>query len=805
MAKPLLSKKKALAAQEFLARAMQFHQMGLLAEAEAAYAEVLAADPRQAQAQHLLGTLRGQQGRFDEALALVGGALRMQPNSPAVLSDHGLILHKLARHAEALATFDKVLTIKGDHVAALSNRGNVLSELGRHDEAIASYDCALATRPDHLPALVNRGHALAALGRHAEALQSFERALALRPDDADAHGGRGQVLCALARHEEALQSFDRVISLRPGLADAHYGRGNALAGLRRYEEAVASYDRALAIAPHHAAACDNRGNALAALKRYEAAIASYLQALVADAANARVLNNLGTALKELGRYAQALARYDEALAIRPDFADALYNRGNVLKEMRRYEEARAAYHEARRISPDHPDAFGLLDVAAGLCDWDEAEQLSEELAGRMASSRAFIGPFTWLGLNDDPALQLRCAQNYIDDKVPVRPQPLRRGGVLGKERIRLAYLSADFREHATAFLVAELFELHDRVRFEVIGISFGREEDSAMRRRLVAGFDQFHDVRSRSDREIASLMRDLDVDIAVDLKGYTQESRPEILAQRGAPVQVNYLGYPGSMGADFVDYVIADKVVLPFDQQPFYTEKIVHLPDCYQVNDRQRRIADRGSSREEEGLPSQGFVFCCFNNNYKITRPVFGVWMRLLRDIPQSVLWLLRDNAGAEHNLRRQAAAYGVDASRLVFAPRTKLDVHLARQRHADLFLDTLPYNAHTTASDALWAGVPVLTCLGRSFAGRVAASLLHSVGLPELVASTLDDYETIARRLAGEPALLAGLRERLSRNRLTQPLFDSARFCQHIEAAYATMRDISARGELPRSFTVAG
>ncbi len=803
MVKPLLSKKKALALQEALGRAVELHRMGLLAQAEAAYAQVLATNPRQAQAQHLLGVLRGQQGRYDEALKLIGGALKTQPNSAIILSDHGLILHKIGHHAQALASFDKALALKPDHPAALSNRGNVLSDLGRYEEALASYDGALRISPDHPAALNNRGNALAALGRHPEALATFERALAIRPDDADAHGGRGRVLAALGRPAEALASLDKALAIRPDHAEAHYARGNVLAALRRYEEALASYDRALAIQPRHAAACDNRGNALAGLKRYAEAVSSYQRALAIEPGNAGTHNNLGTALKELGRYEDALASYDRALAIRPEFADALYNRGNVLKEMRRYEEALAAYRRARGISPDHPDAFGLLDVLAGLCEWAEAQRLADELASRMAVTSAFIGPFTWLGLNDDPSLQLRCAQNYIADKVPIRPKPLWDGTVFRNERIRLAYLSADFREHATAYLAAELFELHDRARFEVLGISFGRDDGSAMRRRLVGAFDQFHDVRTRSDREVAELLRDLNVDIAVDLKGYTQDCRPEILAFRPAPIQVNYLGYPGTMGADFVDYVIADKVVLPFDQQLFYTEKIIHLPDCYQVNDRQRSIPDRPPTRSEAGLPENGFVFCCFNNNYKITAPVFDVWMRLLTSVPNSVLWLLRDNAGAQHNLCRQAQARGVAAQRLVFANREKLSDHLARHRLADLFLDTLPYNAHTTASDSLWAGVPVLTCRGRAFAGRVAASLLHAIGLPELVTSTLDEYESLARRLAEDSVLLGGIRERLARNRLTQPLFDSRRHVRHIEAAYATVWDIWQRGEGPRSFAV--
>jgi protein O-GlcNAc transferase len=369
--------------------------------------------------------------------------------------------------------------------------------------------------------------------------------------------------------------------------------------------------------------------------------------------------------------------------------------------------------------------------------------------------------------------------------------------------VRIAYLSADFHRHATAYLMAELFERHDRSRFEIIGVSFGVDDKSEMRKRLVAAFDQFYDVRRKSDEEVAKLLHDRQVDIAIDLKGYTTDSRPGFLAYRPTPIQASYLGFPGTMGAEFIDYIIADETVVPFEHQPFYAEKIVHLPDCYQVNDTKRKIAERMPTRQEVELPEEGCVFCCFNNNWKITPEVFGVWMRLLHAVEGSVLWLLGDNESAERNLRKEAQARGIDPARLVFAGRLPLEDHLARHRLADLFLDTLPYNAHTTASDALWVGLPVVTRLGESFAGRVAASLLNAIGLPELVTHSIEDYEALALRLAKDPSLLEGYRNRLATNRLTHPLFDTDRFRRHIEAAYLQMWEIWQRGEQPRSFAV--
>jgi predicted O-linked N-acetylglucosamine transferase (SPINDLY family) len=351
--------------------------------------------------------------------------------------------------------------------------------------------------------------------------------------------------------------------------------------------------------------------------------------------------------------------------------------------------------------------------------------------------------------------------------------------------------------------MAELFERHDRNKFEILGISSGPDRRSEMRSRLIAAFDRFVDVRRLSDADVARLLREAEADIAVDLKGFTQNCRPSILAHRPAPIQVNYLGYPGTMGAEYIDYIVADEFVIPRDHQIHYSEKVVYLPDCYQVNDRKRKIAERPPARAEVGLPEHGFVFCCFNNNFKMTPRIFDIWMRLLQRVDQSVLWLLQGSTAAESNLRREAQVRGINPSRLIFAPRMKLQQHLARHRLADLFLDTLPYNAHTTASDALWTGLPVVTCAGTTFAGRVAGSLLQAVGLPELVTNALEDYEALALRLATQQGLLQEIKGKLAKNRLTTPLFDTGRFCGHIEAAYTAMWDIHQRGEPPKAFMV--
>jgi predicted O-linked N-acetylglucosamine transferase (SPINDLY family) len=438
-----------------------------------------------------------------------------------------------------------------------------------------------------------------------------------------------------------------------------------------------------------------------------------------------------------------------------------------------------------------------------LCDWALCEKLSSEVRRQVTGHQSIISPFVLLGYDDDSALHLSCAQNYVADRFGASPQPIEPDAVRRNEKIRVAYLSSDFGRHAVAYLTAELFERHDRSRFEVIGLSFSPDDGSDLRSRLTAAFDRFIDAKELDDQDVAQLINNLQIDIAVDLSGHTRDARLGILASHPAPIQVSYLGFPATTGARFIDYVIADPIVLPFDQQPYYTEHIVHLPDCFQVNDSTRKLPEQTRSRREAGLPEHGFVFCCFNNTYKIRASVFDIWMRIMRSIEGAVLWLNADHLAVEHNLRREARARGVDPARLIFAPRVDLDQHLARQRLADLFLDTLPVNAGATASAALWAGLPVLTCRGQTFFGRMGASLMTAIGLPELVTGNLEEYEALALKLARDPFLHRSIRGRLEANRSTHPLFDTDRFARHIEAAYTRMWEYCQRGESPRSFSI--
>ncbi len=753
-----------------LNRAIASHRAGNLTEAERLYKLVLSADEKQFEALHYLGVLEFQRGRHKNARRLIASALQIDRTRAEVFSNYARVLNGMGRYEDALASCNEALAIKPDFLEVLTHRGNSLRALKRPEEALASYEKALEIKPDYVVALTNRGNVLNDLMRRDEALACYEQALKVKPDHAEALNGRGVVLNAL----------------------------------KRYEEALASYDRALAVRPHYDEALTNRGATLNEQKRYEEALASYDQALRIKPDSAEALYNRGVTFFELRRYDEALASYDKTLAIRPDLVVAIHNRGETLMQLGRYGEAVDSFRAVTQIDPNHKFASGhLVHSRMQVCDWSGLDDDIDHLLSDVRAGKCAAVPFVLIATEASPADQLRCSQIYIADRVSARSEPGWHGRKYRHDRIRIAYVSADFREHPMSFLMADLFERHDRARFETFAISLSPDEPSEMRARLKRAFQQFIDVDRKSDQDVADLLRALEIDIAVDLMGHTRNGRPNIFALRAAPIQVSYLGYPGSMGGEFMDYIIADKIALPFDQQPFYAERIVHLPDCFIPVGSQGAAIRPVAARREMGLPERAFVFCCFNENYKVGAPVFDIWMRLLGAVDGSVLWLMRSNDSVVASLRREAQARGVDPARLIFAPRVKFEDHLARISLADLLLNTHPVNAGATAIDALSVGLPVLTYAGSTLVSRVTASLLHAVGLPELVTHSFGDYEALALKIAAEPSLLQAMRRKLVENRSRHPLFDVDRSRRHLEAAYTTMWEIGQRAESPRSFAV--
>jgi predicted O-linked N-acetylglucosamine transferase (SPINDLY family) len=754
---------------EVLQQAGQAREVGALDKAAKLCRLVLKSHPRQTDALHLLAIIALERNNFADADRRFRAVLAINPNSPQALLNHSLALCELGRPAQALAHCDRALTLGGDET-----RGHAL-----------------------------RAAALRALKRGPEALASYDRAIACAPRDPEHHFNRGNLLRELERFEEAVASYDAALAIAPAHVATINNRGTALRDLGHFDEALKSYDRALAIDPKSWQAYNNKGNLLNVMGRLEDAVVAFEQAIMQAPRNAECHYNLGNAEQDRGRYSEAMQSYSKALTLRPNHVEALLNRAGAARALKLYKKALADYAAARRHDPTTPYLDGyIVHTRAQACDWSRPDE-EKSLFDRLRQGDRICEPFSLLSLSGSESDHLACARTWVADKFK-RTAEAPRASSRNDALIRVAYLSPDFRNHATSYLMARLIELHDRRQFRIVGMSFGPQVNDAMRRRLGEAFDTFIDVSGVSDQTAAELLRSEGIDIAVDLAGYTEHGRAGILASRPVAVQAAYLGYPGTTGAPFIDYLIADRGVLPEVSRPFYSEKIVYLPDTYQVNDRQTDMTLAAPSRQDAGLPTDGFVFCCFNNCYKIRPQVFAVWMRLLRRIDGSVLWLLSDGEECCENLRREAAKRGVSAERLIFAPRIGSSEHLARHKLAGLFLDTLPYNAHTTASDALRAGLPLITCVGSSFAGRVAASLLHAVGLPELITRSLEDYEALALRLAETPAELARLRNTLIANSATQALFDTDRFRRNIETAYLEMHRRRQAGEAPADFVVA-
>lgn len=789
-------------------QAALLHQQGRPFQADALCAELLRADARHYGAWHLRGLIAIEAGRIEQGIRSMERSLQLHPNQPAAHSNIGNALLSQGQPQLALESFNRALQLKADYVAALYNRGNALRGLRCFDEALASYDRVLGIKADHVPALNNRGVVLLELERPGEALTALQQACELEPRFFEAARNQGAALLKLERAREALDSYERALREVPKDPAAWCGRGAAMLALKQPDAALASYTQAIQLDPRHVDGWISRGHVLQLLHRCADALSDYEQALGLAPDSVLALNNSGNALLELGQAQAALARYDRALELSSHAPNTLYNRGAALRELKRYQESAQAFAELLRVAPEHEYALGnLFHLRMDCCDWTDYFSSMRQIYAALATSRRAINPLSLL-LSDSPELQLDCARAYVQDKYPPELSSARaapqRHGVAAPAKIRVAYVSADFREHPVAYLLVGALELHDRRCFELIGISLRAAQDSELGRRVRSAFDRFIEVTDRTDREVAELLRELRVDIAVDLMGFTQGLRLGIFAHRVAPVQVSYLGYAGTTGADFIDYLIADDVVIPAGEEGCYAEQVVRLPYCYLPNDARREIAADRPPRAGAGLPAEGLVFCAFTNTYKINPPVFDIWMRLLREQPGSVLWLRATDPVARDNLQSEAHRRDVAAERLIFAPHlASMAQHLARLSLADLYLDTVPYNAHSTACDALWAGVPVLTCAGRSFASRVAASVLAAAGLPELVTHSLDEYQQRALELARDPAALRALRARLAQNRAHAPLFDTASYTHYLEDAYRTMYGRYMQNLAPVSFRI--
>jgi protein O-GlcNAc transferase len=733
---------------------------GKLADAISALRSAAARSPEVPEVHLNLGNALAERNHVDEAFASFRAVLELQPDNPIAHFNIGNLHRMAGRLEEAAVSYGKVLALEPRDADTHSNLGIVYEQQRRLAEAERCYRQALALAPSHVHALNNLGNVLHAQGRLDEAAAACEKALALRPDFVSALLNLGDVRSDQAQLQAAQSLYERVLRLDGRNAEAHHGLGKLFMTRGRIIDAVAAYRRSLEIAPNVAP----------------------------------VHNDLGTALRDGGDFESAIAAYRKALAIEPQFVGALYNLAETLKIMGSLDEAAARYQQVLEREPRHPQALsGLTHARQHMCSWADFEPLWDRLRAEIdAGGDGQILSFSTLSLPTTPQQQLACAtawsRRHMEPVAATRPAlGFNFSGRGRRDRIRVGYLAWGLHDHATGYWAPQLFELHDRSRWEVTAYAYGPDDGSAIRARIRGAAERFVDLRQESNAAAARRIHDDGVDILVDLTGYTFGTRSQILAARPAPVQVSWF-YPGTMGASCVDYFIADPFVVPPELERYFSERVVRLPDCYMITDRERPVSGHTPSRAQCGLPDSGIVFCCFNQVYKILPETFDLWMRIMRSVPGSVLWLAEANPWATDNLRRAATARGVAAERLVFAPRKPLPDYLVQYRLADLALDTFPYTSHTTASDALWVGCPLVTRVGDTFASRVAGSVLINAGMRELVTDNPGDFERMVLELATSPGRLQDLRRRLRETRDTCALFDTPRFVRNLENAYEEM-----------------
>ena len=818
-------------AEAYYNRGNALQVLNELDAAVASFNKAISLKPDFAEAYYNLGVALKELEQLDAVVASFDKAIALKPDYPEAYCNRGLALQELKQLDAAVASYNMAIELKPDFAEVYYNRGSALQELKQLDAAVASYNMAIELKPDFAEAYSNRGVALKELKQLDAAVTSYNVAIALKPDYAEAYSNRGVALKELKQLDAAVASYNMAIALKPDYAEAYSNRGVALKELKQLDAAVASYNMAIALKPDYAEAYSNLGNALQEFKQSNAAVACFDKAITLKPDYAEAYSNLGNSLQELKQLDSAVACFDKAIALKPDFAEAYSNRGNALQELKQLDAAVFSFYKAISLKPDYAEAYSnrgvalkelkqldaaiaSFDIAFDInpdihyllgerqqarmfaCDWSNFAKSLLVYASEIAINKPVTTPFTALILVDNPALHLQSSKIFMEAKYP-KNQAL---GEIAKRtaggKLRLGFFSADLHYHPVAIWLAEQIENHDKSKFELFAFSFRSDIKDPMNARLEAAFDHFIAVDKMSDLEVAQLSRQLCVDIAIDLTGYTVGGRTGIFALQAAPIQVSNLGFPSSMGAEYIDYVIADKHLLPESSAKYYTEKIAYVP-CGYTYDRQRQLSAQPLSRTQFGLPEKGFVFTCQNGPQKFQPEVFRIWMDILKAVPASVLWLMEPHPSAMANLIKEAQAQGVDSDRLVFTKRERVAAdqerarigrYLASYKLADLFLDTWPYNAGTTAVDALWAGLPVLTKAGAAGVARLATSVLHAIEVPELIANTAQEYQDLAIELASDPRKLRLITGKLQANRLTSALFDPVGNTRHIEAAYAEM-----------------
>ena len=720
---------------------------------------------------NLYGVALMKIGKYQEARQSFLNAIRLNSNAPDIYFNLGVLNRATNEYNEAISFYSKCLEINEQYANAFFNRGNVyLDDLSDYKNAISDYQQFIRLIPNNPYGYYNLGKALSLLNRHDEAIIHYEKAITLKPDYAEAYVNCGLALSFLNRHDEAIICYEKAITLKPDYAEAYVNCGSALSLLNRHDEAIICCEKAITLKPDYAEAYFNFGKAL----------------------------NLSN------RHNGAIIYYEKAIALKPDYAEAYVNCGSVLGLLNRHDEALIHYEKAIAFAPDYDYLPGwIMHSKQHALDWNGYDDLRENIIKGTASLKNSSHPFIILSMTDDLKIQKISAEVFSK----AQTGQLKNSKIIpmkyGHKKIKIGYFSADFHNHATMHLIAEMLESHNKEKFEIIGFSYGIDVRDDWSERARKSFDGFYNVFNMNDERVADLSRQLEIDIAIELKGYTQESRPAIFFYKAAPIQINYLGYPGTLGAEYIDYIIADKNLIPENKKVFYTENIIYLPGCYQPNCAKRDIDKTKISRKEFGLPEDAFIYCAFNNAYKITPQTLLSWAKILSKVTNSVIWVLSDSENTNENILREFNAKGIDSQRIIFAKRMPIEKHLARLQLADLFLDTFPYNAHTTASDALRVGLPVLTMMGQSFASRVASSLLKQLELTELITENEKDYESIAIQLGSNIKNFNSIKDKVSNNLQKTDLFNPKVITTNIELAFEKAYEIYLNDEAPRDIYI--
>ena len=686
----------------------------------------------------------------------------------------------------AKVIYENILSADKKNFDALFFLAVILINFKNYKKAKDLLEQVVLIKPNFADAYNNIGICLEKLNDLDGAIKNYNLAISNKPNFAEAHNNIGVVFQKLRNFDQAILQYKKAITYKNLYLDAYVNLANLFKETKQFEEAIKNYDLAINLNPKLAEVYNNKGNALKEIRKFEEAIKNYDLAINLNPKLAEVYNNKGNALKEIRKFEEAIKNYDLAINLNPNFAEAYFNTATALQDIKNFEKAVLYFEKALLLDKEIPFCKGYLLHAKMLCcNWSGLNELYKEIYNDVEKNRYSATPFGYQAICDDESNLQKCAQLYSSKRFPEIKNNLFSKKVSKNKKIKIGYLCGEFREQATSILMTEVWEKHNKEDFEIIAFDSGWDDKSLRRNRIINAFDKFIDISKVSDLDAAKIIYKEQIDILINLNGFFGTGRPVVFSYRPAGIQINYLGFPGTIGSKYIDYILCDQTVVPPESKKFYNEKIIYLPDSYQANDTKRNISDKKFLREELYLPKESFVFCCFNNNYKITPNMFDVWARLLKKIDNSVLWLIDGNSEATENLKKEAKIRNIDVSRLIFAKRMKLEDHLARHKNADLFLDTLPYNAHTTASDSLWAGLPVLTCLGKAFPGRVAASLLKSLNLPELITYSENEYISKAEELALNPEKLTLIKNKLDTNKFSQPLFNTELFCRNLESAF--------------------